>query len=71
MSQEEFEIEIRPTGEVSIRTIGIKGVDCIDAAQQILNMLHGKEIESIRTAEYYETETSHVENHVESWNRWE
>jgi hypothetical protein len=70
MSQEEFEIEIRPNGEVSVRTIGIKGVDCVDAAKQFLVMLRGKEIESTRTSEYYETETSHVQNQVESWNRW-
>lgn len=70
MSQE-FEIEIRPNGEVSITTIGIKGVDCIDAAKQFLTMLHGKEIESTRTPEYYETETSSVGNRIESLNRWE
>ena len=71
MAKEEFEIEIRPNGEVSIRTIGIKGADCIDAAKQFLTMLHGKEIESTRTTEYYETETTSAENRVESWNRWE
>ena len=71
MANEEFEIEIRPNGEVSVKTIGIKGVDCVDAAKQFLGMLRGKEIDSTRTAEYYETETSQVENRVESWNRWE
>jgi len=70
MSQE-FEIEIRPDGKVSVKTIGIKGVNCVEAAKQFLTMLNGKELESTRTAEYYETETSSVENHVESWNRWE
>jgi len=70
MSREEFEIEIRPDGKVSITTKGIKGVECIEAAKQFLVMLRGTEVESTRTSEFYETETSSVENHVESWNRW-
>jgi len=68
---EEFDIEIRADGKVSIQTIGIKGTGCVEAAKQFLTMLHGKEIESTRTAEYYETETASVENRVETWNRWE
>jgi len=71
MAREEFEIEIRPNGEVSIKTIGIKGTACVDAAKQFLTMLRGKEIESTRTAEFYETETSSVEERAESWNRWD
>ena len=71
MAKEEFEIEIRPNGEVSIKTIGIKGVECLDAAKQFLTMLRGKEIESTRTSEFYETETSSVEERAESWNRWD
>ena len=71
MSKEEFEIEIRPNGEVSVKTIGIKGVECVNAAKQFLTMLRGKEIESTRTAEYYETETSVAEDRAEAWNRWE
>jgi hypothetical protein len=70
MAKEEFEIEIRPNGEVSVKTIGIKGVECVEAAKQFLTMIRGKEIEATRTSEYYETETTHVENQVESWNRW-
>jgi hypothetical protein len=70
MSKEEFEIEIRPDGKVSIKTVGIKGVECIDAAKRILAMLRGKEIESTRTSEFYETETTQTEEHVQSWNRW-
>ncbi len=71
MSQEEFEIEIRPNGEVSVRTVGIKGPHCVEAAKQFLAMLRGTEIESTRTAEYYETESAYTEEKVESWNRWE
>jgi len=71
MAREEFEIEIRPNGEVSIKTIGIKGTACVDAAKQFLTMLRGKEIESTRTAEFYEMETSSVEERAESWNRWD
>ena len=70
MSKEEFEIEIRPNGEVSITTVGIKGAACVEAAKQFLEMIHGKEVETTRTAEYYETETAHVEEHVQSWNKW-
>jgi len=70
VAKEEFEIEIRPNGEVSVKTIGIKGTACVEAAKQFLTMIRGKEIESARTSEYYETETIHVENRVESWNRW-
>ena len=32
MANEEFEIEISPTGKVTIRTIGIKGPRCLDYA---------------------------------------
>ncbi len=72
MAHEEFEIEIRPNGEVSVRTIGIKGAACLDAAKQILQMLKGKEIDSQLTSEFYETGNSiHTENQVQSWNRWE
>jgi hypothetical protein len=71
MSREEFEIEIRPNGEVSVKTIGIKGVECVEAVKQFVAMLHGKEIESTLTSEYYEQDTSFVENRVESWNRLE
>ena len=71
MAKEEFEIEIRPDGKVSITTKGIKGVDCLEAVKQFLVMLHGKEIESTRTSEFYETETSSVEERAESWNRWD
>jgi hypothetical protein len=70
MAKEEFEIEIRPDGKVSITTVGIKGTGCIEAARKILAMLHGKEIESTRTSEYYETGTTQTEEHVQSWNRW-
>ena len=70
MAKEEFEIEIRPDGKVSITTVGIKGVECIDAARKLLAVLNGKEIESAKTAEYYETETTPTEEHVQSWNRW-
>ena len=70
MAKEEFEIEIRPDGKVSITTIGIKGAGCIDAARKLLAMIRCREIESTRTSEYYETETTPTEEHVQSWNRW-
>ncbi|MDR3110046.1 MAG: DUF2997 domain-containing protein [Planctomycetaceae bacterium] len=73
MSKEEYEIEIRPNGEVSVRTIGIKGTACVDAAKQFVKMLQGTELEETHTNEFYEHETNSVENQnqAESWNRWE
>ena len=35
MAREEFEIEIDCQGKVTIRTIGIKGARCLDAARAI------------------------------------
>lgn len=71
MTNEELEIEIRPDGQVSIRTIGIKGPACIEAAKEFLELIRGKEVESTKTAEYYETESGQVNEQVQSWNRWE
>ncbi|MGL4944522.1 MAG: DUF2997 domain-containing protein [Thermoguttaceae bacterium] len=66
----EFEIEIRKNGEVSVRTVGIKGAGCVDAAKQFQTMLRGKEIDSQRTSEYYEGQTTGVEDVVKSYNQW-
>jgi len=70
MAKEEFEIEIRPDGKISVRTVGIKGEACVDAAKQFLEMLEGKLVSEEKTSEYYENEsTSNTE--VQNWNRWE
>ena len=58
---EELEIEISPTGQVTVRTIGIKGTKCLDAAEFIARIV-GREESRELTHEYHETE-QHVEQH--------
>jgi len=58
---EELEIEISPTGQVIVRTTGIKGTKCIDAAEFIAKIV-GREESRILTREYHEAE-QHVEQH--------
>lgn len=58
---EELEIEISPTGQVVVRTIGIKGTRCIDAAEFIAKIV-GREESRVLTSEYYEAE-QHVDRH--------
>jgi hypothetical protein len=53
MAQEEFEIEISPTGKVTVRTIGIKGPRCLDYADLFAQIL-GQEESRELTSEYYE-----------------
>ena len=64
---EELEIEIGPTGQVVIRTIGIKGAKCVDAAELIAKIV-GREESRVLTREYYETE-QHVERHQNTHRR--
>lgn len=73
MAHEEYEIEIRCNGEVSVRTIGIKGPACVDAAKQFVTLLGGQQVDSELTAEYYESQGVTAENrdNVQTWNRWE
>lgn len=58
---EEVEIEISPTGQVVVRTIGIKGSKCIDAAEFIAKIV-GREESRVMTSEYHETDLQ-VERH--------
>lgn len=58
---EELEIEISPTGQVVVRTIGIKGGRCIDAAEFIAKIVGHEESREL-TSEFYETEQQ-VEQH--------
>jgi hypothetical protein len=55
MAQEEFEIEISRDGKVTVRTKGIKGEACIDAAELFAQLLGQEEARQL-THEYYETE---------------
>ena len=62
MAQEELEIEIAPNGQVTVRTIGIKGPACMDYAD-LLAQIVGREERREKTAEYYEA-TETVERRV-------
>jgi hypothetical protein len=55
MAKEEFEIEVDRDGKVTIRTIGIKGARCVDAAEALAKLI-GREQARELTAEYYETD---------------
>jgi hypothetical protein len=55
MAKEEFEIEVDRDGKVTIKTIGIKGPRCVDAAEA-LAMLIGREEARQLTGEYYEVD---------------
>ncbi len=64
---EELEIEISPTGQVTVRTIGIKGAKCLDAAEFIARIV-GHEQSRELTSEYYEAELQ-VQQHLNIRNR--
>jgi hypothetical protein len=53
MAQEELEIEIDPTGKVTVRTKGIKGPACMDYADLMARIV-GREESRETTPEYYE-----------------
>jgi Protein of unknown function (DUF2997) len=53
MSLDEIEIEIGPTGQVTVRTKGIKGPRCIDVAETIAKIVGQIESRHL-TCEYYE-----------------
>ncbi|WP_437193906.1 DUF2997 domain-containing protein [Planctomicrobium sp. SH527] len=55
MSQRELEIEIAPDGKVTVRTIGIKGKECLDVAQALIQGI-GTEEHREMTTEFYESE---------------
>ena len=64
MAQEELEIEIAPNGQVTVRTIGIKGPACMDYADLFAQLI-GREERREKTAEYYETAEQQVQRHVD------
>jgi hypothetical protein len=63
MAQEELEIEISPSGKVTVRTKGIKGPACMDYAD-LLAQIIGREEHREKTAEYYQT-AEVAERHVD------
>ena len=64
---EELEIEISATGQVTVRTIGIKGEKCLDAAEFVARLV-GKEESRQLTSEYYEA-TQQVDMHQKLHSR--
>jgi hypothetical protein len=68
MAQQEFEIEISPCGKVTVRTIGIKGPSCIDAAAMVARIIGQVESRQL-TTEYYETEIE-VRGTTDVKQRW-
>jgi hypothetical protein len=67
MAQEEIEIEISPSGKVTVRTIGIKGPRCLDVAE-LLAQIIGREESRELTREYHEAH-DHVERQIEIKHR--
>ncbi len=55
MGQEELEVEIDPTGKVTVRTRGVKGEACVDLVKVFAQLL-GREESLQLTHEYYENE---------------
>ncbi len=64
MADQELEIEIDPTGKVTMRTVGIKGPACMDYAD-LLAQIVGREESRLTTAEFYEEATEEVHNRVD------
>jgi hypothetical protein len=67
MAREEIEIEIGPTGKVTIRTKGIKGGACLDAARLYAQLLGQEEAVEL-TTEYYESGVA-AQQHLEQRQR--
>jgi hypothetical protein len=67
MAQEEFEIEISPDGKVTVRTIGVKGSECLDYAELFVQII-GREESRELTSEYYESEAE-VKQHQQQKQR--
>lgn len=53
MDQPEFQIEIRPDGQVKVLIKGVSGQQCMSYAD-LLSEIIGRETSRERTSEYYE-----------------
>jgi hypothetical protein len=53
VDQPEFEIEIRPSGEVKVHVKGVSGQQCLGYADLLAEII-GQEQQRELTAEYYE-----------------
>ncbi len=68
MAQQELEIEISAGGQVTVRTIGIKGPGCVDAAELVARIIGEVESKQL-TSEYYEAATE-VQRTTDVRQRW-
>lgn len=59
MAQEELEIEIDPSGKVTMRTKGVKGPVCMEYAD-LMAQIVGREESREKTPEYYES--AHIQS---------
>lgn len=64
MAQEELEIEIDPSGKVTVRTRGIKGPACMDYADLMARIV-GREESRQTTAEFYESSQVEVRRRID------
>lgn len=70
MAKEEIEIQISPSGKVTVRTIGIKGKRCIDIAELLARVI-GREESRELTSEYYEAEVhQQSQDQINVKQRW-
>jgi hypothetical protein len=68
MAQEELEIEISASGQVTVRTIGVKGPRCVDLAESVARIIGHVESQQL-THEYHEAETE-VRQTTDVKQRW-
>lgn len=59
MDQPEFEIEIRPDGQVKVHVKGVSGQQCLSYADLLVEII-GRETSRELTAEYYKQQATDV-----------
>ena len=67
MESHEFDIEIKPGGEVKIHIKGVKGQACMDYVK-LFEQIVGEARDVEHTSEYYEPPTG-VQIHIETKNQ--
>ncbi|MGM8214593.1 DUF2997 domain-containing protein [Bacillaceae bacterium W0354] len=59
--------EILPTGEIRVKTLGVKGEECLDYVALVEKLVDAKTVDSKFTEEYYETtieQSIHERSHL-------
>ncbi|AST90917.1 MULTISPECIES: DUF2997 domain-containing protein [Sutcliffiella] len=57
-----IKFEITPTGEIRVKTIGMKGEECLNYVELIERLADATTVDSSFTEEYYETKVEQQEN---------